>query len=66
MSGAFEELNNRIDGQIGARRLWSEEHHGLGCRELLLVGALGREEPRGGREVRHDSDALAVSSRRRR
>ena len=33
-----EELNNRLDGQIGAGRRRSEEHHGLGRRELLLLG----------------------------
>jgi len=36
-----EELNNRLDGQIRARRWQSEEHHGLGCRELLPLGAPG-------------------------
>jgi hypothetical protein len=44
-----EELDNRL----GARRWRNEEHHGLGRRELLALGALGHEEPRGRREVRH-------------
>ena len=42
-----EELDNRFDGQIRAGRRRSEKHHGLGRRELLPLGALGRKEPRG-------------------
>ena len=30
-----------LDGQIGAGRRRSEEHHGLGRRELLLLGHWG-------------------------
>ena len=37
----IEELDNHLDGKIGAGRWWSEEHHGLGRRELLLLGAPG-------------------------
>ena len=61
-----EELDNRFDGQIRAGRRRSEKHHGLGRRELLPLGALGRKEPRGRCKVWHDRDALAISNRRRR
>ena len=61
-----EELDDRPDGQIGANRRRSEEHHGLGRQELLSLGALRREEPRGGREVQHGHDAFIISSRKRR
>jgi hypothetical protein len=39
--GCVERLDKCIDGQIGAERWWSEEHHGLGCRELLPLGHQG-------------------------
>jgi hypothetical protein len=61
-----EELDNRLDGKIGAGKWWSEKHHGLARRELLPLGAPGREKPRGGREEQHDRDTLVVSSSRRR
>jgi hypothetical protein len=34
-----KELDNCLDGQIRAGRWQSEEHHGLGCCELLPLGA---------------------------
>ena len=36
-----EELDNCLDGQIRVRRQRSEENHGLGRRELLLLGHWG-------------------------
>jgi hypothetical protein len=33
-----EELDNRLNGQIGAGRWRSKEHHELGCHELLPLG----------------------------
>ena len=36
-----EELDNCLDGQIEVGRWLSKEHNGLGCRELLLLGASG-------------------------
>jgi hypothetical protein len=41
----IEEFDNHLDGQIGAERWRGGEHHGLGCGELLPLGALVREEP---------------------
>jgi hypothetical protein len=62
-----KELDNRLDGQIGSRRRWSEEHHWLGRLPLCELLSLPRcEEPRGRREVRHGRDAVAISSCRRR
>ena len=61
-----EELNNHLDKKIGAGRRQRDEHHGLGHHELLPLGAPGRKEPRGRREVRLGCDALAVSNCRRR
>jgi hypothetical protein len=39
----IEELNNRLDGQIGAGRWQSIEHHGLGCYKLLQLGHRGTQ-----------------------
>jgi hypothetical protein len=60
-----EELDNRLDGQGGARRWRSEEHHELAAMNFYW-GESGHVEPRCEREVQHGCDALSVSSRRRR
>jgi hypothetical protein len=41
MSGALRNSINCLDGQIGARRWRSEDHHRLGRHELLLLGHRG-------------------------
>ena len=46
--GRIEELDNCLDGKIGAGKWWSEEHHGLSYRELLSLGHLGARSLKAG------------------
>jgi hypothetical protein len=41
----IEEFDNHLDGQIEAERWRGGEHHRLGRREFLPLGAPVREEP---------------------
>jgi hypothetical protein len=55
-----EELDSRLDGQIGARKWRSEEHHGLGRRELLPLGHRGTRGLEAG--AKYDTVATPLSS----
>jgi hypothetical protein len=55
-----EELDSRLDGQIRAGKWRSEEHHGLGRRELLPLGHRGTRSLEAG--AKYDTTAAPSPS----